>query len=87
MDSAFYSTVSLSLYWGVRTHTNHRVSTPCWPHEHLFQPSTPERNLVDGAGQHPLIPLVYNKASFIGVDTSMRIPLYLIWPDYRNIMC
>ncbi len=21
-----------SLYWGVRTHTDHRVSTPCWPH-------------------------------------------------------
>ncbi len=24
--------VPLSLYWGVRTHTDHRVSTPCWPH-------------------------------------------------------
>ncbi len=21
-----------SLYWGVRIHTDHRVSTPCWPH-------------------------------------------------------
>ncbi len=21
-----------SLYWGVRTHTEHRVSTPCWSH-------------------------------------------------------
>ncbi len=30
-DSAFYSIVSLSL-WGIRTHTDHRVSTPCWPH-------------------------------------------------------
>ncbi len=28
----FYSIVSPSLYWGVRTHTDHRVSTPCWPH-------------------------------------------------------
>ncbi len=26
------SIVSPSLYWGVRTHTDHRVSTPCWPH-------------------------------------------------------
>ncbi len=31
-DGAFYSIVSLSLYWGIRTHTDHRVSTPCWPH-------------------------------------------------------
>ncbi len=31
-DSAFYSIVSLSLHWGVWTHTDHRVSTPCWPH-------------------------------------------------------
>ncbi len=31
-DGAFYSIVSPSLYWGVRTHTDHRVSTPCWPH-------------------------------------------------------
>ncbi len=31
-DGAFYSIVSPSLYWGVRTHTYHRVSTPCWPH-------------------------------------------------------
>ncbi len=28
-DGAFYSIVSPSLYWGVRTHTDHRVSTPC----------------------------------------------------------
>ncbi len=27
-DGAFYSIVSPSLYWGVRTHTDHRVSTP-----------------------------------------------------------
>ncbi len=31
-DGAFYSIVSPSLYWGVRTHTDHRVSTPCWSH-------------------------------------------------------
>ncbi len=31
-DSAFYSIVFPSLYWGIRTHTDHRVSTPCWPH-------------------------------------------------------
>ncbi len=31
-DSAFYSIVSPSLHWGVRTHTEHRVSTPCWSH-------------------------------------------------------
>ncbi len=31
-DGAFYSIVSPSLHWGVRTHTDHRVSTPCWPH-------------------------------------------------------
>ncbi len=29
---SFESIVSPSLYWGVRTHTDHRVSTPCWPH-------------------------------------------------------
>ncbi len=28
----FYSIVSPSLYWGVRTHTDYRVSIPCWPH-------------------------------------------------------
>ncbi len=61
--------------------------------------STPECNLDDGAGQHlgrggatrvalpTPIPLVYNTASLIGVDLSMCIPLYLIWPYYRNIMC
>ncbi len=26
------SIVSPSLYWGVRTHTDHRVSNTCWPH-------------------------------------------------------
>ncbi len=31
-DSAFYSIVSASLYWGIRTHADCRVSTPCWPH-------------------------------------------------------
>ncbi len=29
---SFDSIVSPSLYWGVRTHRDHRVSTPCWPH-------------------------------------------------------
>ncbi len=40
---AFYSIMSLSLYWDVRTHTDCRVSTLCWPHKHLFQqqPSFP----------------------------------------------
>ncbi len=36
-DGAFYSIVSPSLYWGVRTHTDHRVRPPLWPHEHLIQ--------------------------------------------------
>ncbi len=31
-DGAFYSIVSPSLHWGVRTHTEHSVSTPCWSH-------------------------------------------------------
>ncbi len=31
-DSAFYSIVSPSLHWGIRTHTDQRVSTPCWSH-------------------------------------------------------
>ncbi len=31
-DGAFDSIVSLSLHWGVSTHTDHRVSTPCWSH-------------------------------------------------------
>ncbi len=31
-DGAFHSIVSPSLYWGIRTHTDHRVSTPCWSH-------------------------------------------------------
>ncbi len=31
-DDAFYSIVSLSLHWGVRTHTDHRVGNPCWSH-------------------------------------------------------
>ncbi len=31
-DGAFYSIVSLSLHWGVRTHTDHRVGNPCWSH-------------------------------------------------------
>ncbi len=29
---SFDSIVSPSLHWGIRTHTDHRVSTPCWPH-------------------------------------------------------
>jgi len=29
---SFDSLVSPSLYWGVRTHTDHRLSAPCWPH-------------------------------------------------------
>ncbi len=29
---SFDSIVSPSLYWGIRTHTDCRVSTPCWPH-------------------------------------------------------
>ncbi len=28
----FDSAVSPSLYWGIRTHTDHRVSPPCRPH-------------------------------------------------------
>ncbi len=28
----FLTVVSPSLYWGVRTPTDHRVSTPCWSH-------------------------------------------------------
>ncbi len=28
---SFDSIVSPSLYWGIRTHTDCRVSTPCWP--------------------------------------------------------
>ncbi len=32
-DSAFLTKiVSSSLYRGVRTHRDHRVNTPCWPH-------------------------------------------------------
>ncbi len=31
-DGAFSSIESPSLYWGIRTHTDHRVSTPCWSH-------------------------------------------------------
>ncbi len=31
-DGSFDSIVSPSLYWGIRTHTDHRVSTPCWSH-------------------------------------------------------
>ncbi len=46
--SAFYSIVSPSLYWGVRTHTDHRLSIPCWPHYHLFQqqPNFPRRSPI-----------------------------------------
>lgn len=28
----FCSIVSRSLYWGVKPHTDHRVSSPCWTH-------------------------------------------------------
>ncbi len=31
-EQCFYSVLSPSQYWGIRTHTDHRVSTPCWPH-------------------------------------------------------
>ncbi len=34
---SFDSIVSPSLYWGIRTHADHRVSTPCWPYYHLYQ--------------------------------------------------
>ncbi len=29
---SFDSIVSPSLYWGIRTHTDHRMSTSCWSH-------------------------------------------------------
>ncbi len=47
-DGVSYSIVSPSLYWGVGTHTDHRVSTPCWPHKHLLQqqPSFPRRSPI-----------------------------------------
>ncbi len=32
LTSLFDSIVSPSLHWGVRTHTDHRVNNPCWPH-------------------------------------------------------
>ncbi len=28
--------VSASLYWGIKSHIDHRVSTPCWSHLPLF---------------------------------------------------
>jgi len=31
------SIMSSPLYWGVRTHTDHRLSSPCKRHWHLFQ--------------------------------------------------
>jgi len=31
-ETLFDSIVSLSVYWGIETHTEHRVSAPCWPH-------------------------------------------------------
>ncbi len=31
-DGAFSSIVSPSLYWGIKTHTDYRVSTRCWSH-------------------------------------------------------
>ncbi len=31
-DGALYSIVSPSQHWGFRTHTDCRVSTPCWSH-------------------------------------------------------
>ncbi len=31
-DGASSSIVSPPLYWGIMTHTGHRVSTPCWSH-------------------------------------------------------
>ncbi len=27
-----FLTVSVPVTWGIRTHTDHRVSIPCWPH-------------------------------------------------------
>ncbi len=36
------SIVSPSLYWGTRTHTDHRVSTPCWPHSSFSKLVFPE---------------------------------------------
>ncbi len=44
-DGAFYSIMSPSLHWGVRTHTDHRVSTPCWPHFQQ-QPNFPRRSPI-----------------------------------------
>ncbi len=31
-DGAFYNIVSPSLHWGIRTHKDDTVSTPCWSH-------------------------------------------------------
>lgn len=38
--------VSLLLYWGIRTHAEHRVSTPCRPHYHQQQPGFPWRTPI-----------------------------------------
>ncbi len=64
-DGAFYSIVSPSLHWGVRTHTDHRVSTPCWPHQHLFQkqPSFSQEVSHPGTDQvQPCLALVGNRS-------------------------
>ncbi len=44
----FDSIASPSPYWGVRTHTDHRVSTPCWSLWDLFQqqPNFPRRSPI-----------------------------------------
>ncbi len=45
----FFDSIAFpSLFWGIRTQTDHRVSTPCWSHKHLFQqqPSFPRRSPI-----------------------------------------
>ncbi len=60
-DGAFYSIMSPSIYWGVRTHTDCRVSTPtcirtvCLLGETHIQTARPENILYTSMQTHVLL--------------------------------
>ncbi len=62
--------VSPSLHWGFRTHTDNRVSTPCWPQEHLFQqqPSFPTRSPIQ----------VLTRLNLLSFSGCRRIHLFIL---------
>ncbi len=77
--------VSPSLYWGVRTHTDYRVSTACWFHQHLFQQHLfPRRSYIQVLTW--LNPAWLQWATGLGLQGDMAACYIVIYLFYHNII-